>query len=412
MNTQQRKGIIRKECRDGIGYSVVELNGISHVFAAAGPRRGETLRQQADDALRTIEALIDAKGAHGSIVQQAVFIRNADQMEDCRRIIRGFYGDQMPATTYILQPPCCKKLLAIEALGVGHGAQPVEIERVSEQLVITRHSGISWIHCGQIVPKTGAGGVYDRSNSAFQQMVELLEGCGVRLDQVVRTWLYLGDIVGPEGEVQRYQELNRSRTDFFRGVEFAAGRTPPGYNKPVFPASTGIGTSNHNIVMSCIAVDADADKLRVMPLENPYQTSAFDYGTCYSPKSPKFVRALALTTGRCSTIFVSGTASITDSETRWIGDARRQTEQTLDNIEALIGEENFARHGWPGLGAGLDDLALVRVYIKRQEDYAQARAVCEARLGEVPTIYAVADVCRPDLLVEIEGIAFSSRCGG
>ena len=59
----------------------------------------------------------------------------------------------------------------------------------------------------------------------------------------------------------------------------------------------------------------------------------------------------------------------------------------------------------------LDDLALVRVYIKNQEDYSQTRAVCEQRLGELPVVYAVADVCRPELLVEIEGIAFSSQAG-
>jgi hypothetical protein len=57
----------------------------------------------------------------------------------------------------------------------------------------------------------------------------------------------------------------------------------------------------------------------------------------------------------------------------------------------------------------LEGLGLVRVYIKRQEDYAKVRAVCEQRLGELPAVYAIADVCRPDLLVEIEGIAFSSR---
>ena len=90
-------------------------------------------------------------------------------------------------------------------------------------------------------------------------------------------------------------------------------------------------------------------------------------------------------------------------------DVQRQTVQTLDNIAALIGEDNFRRHGLPGLGNTLDNLALVRVYVKRQEDYRQARAVCEARLGELPTIYAVADICRPELLVEIEGIAFSAR---
>jgi hypothetical protein len=57
-------------------------------------------------------------------------------------------------------------------------------------------------------------------------------------------------------------------------------------------------------------------------------------------------------------------------------------------------------------------LGLARVYIKREEGYAMARAVCEQWLGELPTIYAVADVCGPDLLVEIEGIAFSRHAPG
>ena len=51
----------------------------------------------------------------------------------------------------------------------------------------------------------------------------------------------------------------------------------------------------------------------------------------------------------------------------------------------------------------------MRVYIKRQEDYGPIRAACEQRLGELPTIYAVADVCRPELLVEIEGISFAHK---
>ena len=81
--------------------------------------------------------------------------------------------------------------------------------------------------------------------------------------------------------------------------------------------------------------------------------------------------------------------------------------QTLDNIEALISADNLARHGMPGLGATLEDLAGIRVYIKRQEDYEKTREVCEPGLGELPAIYAIADVCRPELLVEIEGVALS-----
>ena len=116
---------------------------------------------------------------------------------------------------------------------------------------------------------------------------------------------------------------------------------------------------------------------------------------------------MAVTADQSATIFVSGTASITSSETRYIEDIEGQTNLTLDNIEALISADNFKNHNAPGYGATLQDLALVRVYIKRQEEYAKCRAVCEARLGKRPIIYAIADVCRPELLVEIEGVAFA-----
>jgi enamine deaminase RidA (YjgF/YER057c/UK114 family) len=120
---------------------------------------------------------------------------------------------------------------------------------------------------------------------------------------------------------------------------------------------------------------------------------------------------MAVAAGEFVTTFISGTASITTSETQHANDLERQTQQTLDNIEALIAADNFRGHGFPSLGATLGDLAIARIYIKRQEDYPQARAICRQRLGELPAIYVVADICRPELLVEIEGIAFSRRHG-
>jgi enamine deaminase RidA (YjgF/YER057c/UK114 family) len=146
-----------------------------------------------------------------------------------------------------------------------------------------------------------------------------------------------------------------------------------------------------------------------VPIENPRQTAAYRYGARYSPRSPKFSRAVAVTCGPYAMIFISGTASITNSETRHAGDAAAQTRETLDNIAALIAEENLARHGLPGLGTTLGGIGLARVYVKRKDDYERVRAVCEERLGELPTVYAAADVCRPDLLVEIEGVALSHR---
>ena len=92
-----------------------------------------------------------------------------------------------------------------------------------------------------------------------------------------------------------------------------------------------------------------------------------------------------------------------------VGDVVAQTHESLDNIEALISEDNLDRHGLPGFGSSLEGLGMVRVYVKRNEDYPRIQAVCAKRIGEVPTIYVTADVCRPELLVEIEGIAFSRR---
>lgn len=399
--------MIQKKSCEGIGYSVVELSGAKHVFAAAVPRQTGSLEEEAHDALQTIQAVMQEEGTRGSIVHQAVFFRKLDQLEEIQRIIKQFYGDELPATSYVPQPPCNGKLLSIEALGVGREAGGVDIRRISDQVVVTSHDGITWVHCANVIPEIQSQAVYDRSVDAFERMKQRMAEQGVPFENIVRTWLYLGDIVGPEGDTQRYKELNRARTDFFRGMRFLTPFTPPGLNGSVYPASTGIGTEGRNVIMGCIGVAVDKEGVTILPLENPKQTSAFDYGCEYGIKSPKFARAMAIAGSDSATIFVSGTASITNSETQHVGDPGKQTTETLDNIEALISADNFEKHEIHGMGATLDDLALVRVYIKNQEDYAIVREVCEKRLGELPAIYAIGDVCRADLLVEIEGVAFA-----
>ena len=144
--------LIRKVSQEGIGYSTVDLNDVCHVYASAIPRRGSTFHQQADDALRIIEAVTHDEGTHGAIVHQTVFLADIGQIDECRRIIRDFYGRDLPATSYIPQSPCEGKLLAIECLGVGRNRDGVEIDRISEQLVLARHNRITWAHCAQVVP--------------------------------------------------------------------------------------------------------------------------------------------------------------------------------------------------------------------------------------------------------------------
>lgn len=400
---------VSKTARQWSRHSVVELNDVCHVFATATPSADGGLRDQARDALETVAAVMNAEGAKGAVVHQTVFLADSASVAACRRIVREFYGGDMPATSYVPQAPCDGKLLAIEATGLGWGRGRVDIQRVSDQVVITRQDGVSWVYADQAVPRTSADGVYERTICAYQQLRRLLPDAGARLDQIVRLWLYLGGIVDDDGPTQRYKELNRARAEVYQYVPFLSDRLPEGYARPAFPASTGIGTADRTVRLSALAVVGDAEDIVAVPLENPRQTAAYAYSAAYSPTSPKFSRGMALCHGETATLFISGTASITNSETRHVGDVVAQTHETLENITALLAEDNLSRHGLPGLGSTLPGLGVVRVYVKRPGDYPRVREVCEHWLGAVPISYVVADVCRPDLLVEIEGIAFARK---
>jgi enamine deaminase RidA (YjgF/YER057c/UK114 family) len=281
------------------------------------------------------------------------------------------------------------------------------VERFGSHLLVVESEGIRWIHCGGIHGHAGRDGAYGESLSAFEQMQQQLAMVGVGFDQVVRTWLYVNQITSGQEGRQRYQELNRARTDFYGAFRLCGRNRAAWAPNPTYPASTGIGTRGANIAMSCMALDSRRPDVFVMPLENPQQTAAYDYQVKYSPQSPKFSRAMAVVQGHFISTLVSGTASIVNARTCHVGDIARQTEQTIENIERLIAPENFARHGLPGAGATLKDIAKLRVYVKHQHDYEKCREVCERRLPRVPAIYLHADVCRPDLLVEIEAVAFS-----
>ena len=227
---------------------------------------------------------------------------------------------------------------------------------------------------------------------------------------MVRTWLYLGDIIGTGRPSAAIPEVEpRPRATSSRNRRFAGDGSLVGSSRVCYPASTGIGADGRDVMMSCLALATDRPDVLRLPLENPRQIAAHDYDHRYGPQSPKFTRAMAISATGAASVLVSGTASIIDSESHHLDDVAEQTRETLDNIAALISEDNFRRHGQTGLGATLDDMALLRVYVKRQEDYAVVRDACRARLGEMPVVYTVADLCRPELLVEIEGIAFCGR---
>ncbi len=388
-------------------FCTVELSGSRRVSLMLAPHRRGPLREQLAEILSAQAAILRQQPGPQLVTTQTIFLKDAAEQPECVRLLAEHYGHNLPVTTFVLQAPCCGAALAMEAWALA--GPSVRVKRFAANLMVVQHDGLRWVYCGAIQPGQNPRSVHDQTLDALERLRGALKRAGCGFESVIRTWFYLGSITGREGRTQRYKELNRARTDFYRGLQFYPSLLAAASRHSVYPASTGIGASGNGLVIGCTALQTQRDDVFLVPLENPQQTPAYKYHARYSPQSPKFSRAIALVTPRYVTTWVSGTASIVDSESAHVGSIEKQTEQTIDNIEKLIAPDNFRSRAVAGAGASLQDMAKLRVYIKRHEDYVKCRAVCERRFGAVPTIYAVADVCRPELLVEIEGVAFSPR---
>lgn len=371
----------------------------------AMPRVQGGFREQAKELFAQVACIVKHHPTPLTATTMMVFLGNGADEAECQELLRARFGEALPVTTFVVQPPCGGAALGVELWALG--GPGVTVQRFGPELLTVESDGIRWIHCGGIRGDAGSDGPYAESVSAFHRMQTRLAEAGVGFDQVVRTWLYVNHINSGQAGRQRYQELNRARTGFYRDIQFGIKARAACAPETIYPASTGIGTSGTTITMSCLALDSQRPDVFLLPLENPLQTPAYNYRATHSPHSPKFSRAMAVVQGHFVATLLSGTASVVNSQTCHPGDIVRQTEQTIENIERLIAPENFARHGLPGAGATLQDIAKLRVYVKRREDYEQCHEVCERRLPRIPAIYLQADVCRPELLVEIEAVAFS-----
>jgi enamine deaminase RidA (YjgF/YER057c/UK114 family) len=387
-------------------HSSVDLGALARTAIMIEPSSRGSFTEQAEELFAQLHCLACCREAGQIPTSMMVFLRDAADEEECRKIVAVRFREKAPVVAFVAQPPCSGAALGVELWAVG--GPGVEVKRFGPQVISVESNGIRWVHVGGVYgDATGPDEAHEESATAFRHLNEQLELAGVDFGNVIRTWIYVNQITeGSEGQ-QRYQELNRARTDFFEGFRLCGKNRASWAPETIYPASTGIGTQGKRIVLNAVALQSDRPDVFFMPLENPQQISSFDYHARYSPKTPKFARAMAIIQGHFVTTMVSGTASIVDQTTVHIGDVAKQTEQTIENIEQLIGEPNFAQHNMPGVGATLKDIAKLRVYVKHAEDYEKCREIVEQKLPAIPAIYLHADVCRPDLLVEIEAVAFS-----
>ena len=245
--------------------------------------------------------------------------------------------------------------------------------------------------CGRILNVNGqrhltiSGITAPKESTAIEQAQIMLEKGETILKQfgsdflaVARTWMWLGDILS------WYNEFNRVRNNFFaeRGIVGKGSRES-------MPASTGIGLRPANggmCSMDLTAVPDSADTTQYLQATGK-QHCAFDYGSAFSCAC----RAIS---PAGQTVFISGTASIdTSGATTNIDDALGQINTTIENVCEVLQE----------MQCSVEDVVQVVAYCKPTE----VEDVFNSFKDKLswPWVTAICDVCRDDLLFEIEAAA-------
>jgi enamine deaminase RidA (YjgF/YER057c/UK114 family) len=216
----------------------------------------------------------------------------------------------------------------------------------------------------------------------IHRAARILESQGVSYRNVVRTWFYLQDILN------WYPEFNEARSAVYREL----GLMPRnGDGNLWLPASTGIqgeATGEVACALDLLAVAGLPETPTMLKqLHSSAQPEALSYGSAFS-------RGVLIHQPDVAVMQVSGTAAIGEQgRSLYPGDGGAQIVCTFDKVAALIGQE----------GASLSDIAAACVFVKHPEDALvyQKRAGALG-LKNLPAVVMVADVCRPELLFEID----------
>jgi chorismate lyase/3-hydroxybenzoate synthase len=230
------------------------------------------------------------------------------------------------------------------------------------------------------IDEAGSSSLEAAVEAAYLGIFDFLDATGFAAP--IRIWNYLTAITEDDNGLERYRHFNVGRHQAFIAR----------LRQPLPPAASGVGGHRGASVIYFLAAHEPAHAV-----ENPRQVSAYSYPPIYGPRSPSFSRASIHRLGEAETLFVSGTASIVGHKTRHEGDMDGQIAETIENLLAVIGA------GERAASAPLGDHWAFKVYL-HDSGYRDIvdRAIQAAFGPGCQRLYLRGDMCRSELLVEIE----------
>lgn len=302
--------------------------------------------------------------------------------------INEYMNGELPAISLVSQRP-----LDADIVLEVHYYQPDE----NECLFYKTYDGFSYVVLTNNYGKfLYAGGlhasldddVYIQSRNVFNILDYIMRKEGFPIESIVRQWNYIGNITSYDSfGNQHYQMFNNARSEFYNSSSWTNG----------YPAATGIGTKGNYVVVDVDAVVDENLEFKIRPIDNKLQIAAHAYSDKVLEKAetglttPKFERAKSLNLNDDCLIYVSGTAAIR-GENSVTTDVVEQLYVTMENIRLIISDSK---------------ILLLRVYLKRTEDYEQVQKIL-SEYTDIQVSYFLADVCRDELLIEIEGITLNN----
>ncbi|MEO6202788.1 MAG: hypothetical protein ABIP82_06170, partial [Nitrospirales bacterium] len=224
--------------------------------------------------------------------------------------------------------------------------------------------------------------------AAYEHILAFCETAGY--PNLFRMWNYFPAINTEQDGLERYKRFCVGRHKAF-AARFSDLQS-------VLPAASAVGTQGGPVQIVFLAGNQPGRHY-----ENPRQVSAYHYPPLYGPQSPSFARATMVRSSKDkSFLYMAGTASIVGHATQYVGNPVQQTKETLANIEKLLQQSALSNSekkcDWACP-------SLLKVYMRLGKDLKQVQQVISAGgLERVPALFLIGDLCRKDLLVEIEGI--------
>ena len=250
--------------------------------------------------------------------------------------------------------------------------------------IISSHNG--YHHLWKMNIHHPHGDSYQQTHHILQDYAATLSHFDATLERnCLRTWFFVRDVD------TQYHGLVQARKEHFA----TQGLTHDTH----YLASTGIqglpSDTNAIIQMGTYAITGPSYRQEQQHyLYAPtHLNPTHQYGVT-------FERGVCIEYGDRAHALISGTASIDNQgQVLHVGDIRQQTQRMWENVEALLAEAHMT----------FDDVMHNIVYLRDTADYPLVRQMFKARYPHIPTIIALAPVCRPTWLIEMECIAVRQR---